>query len=160
MKSISLRCLITLFALGFAMGGCAPKPEPAAALPDVSACAAAQPAMVVMDKFLAAFNAKDTPGFEATFHYPHMRIASYPLQVLTAPGQQDDIFGNLAAEGWAKSRWDARTIVQCSAEKAHILATFGRLHADGTEYAKYDGLYVIELRDGFWGITVRSTFAP
>jgi hypothetical protein len=156
MKRIALLSLVAPFALA----GCAPRPDPAAALPDFSACAAAKPAMEVMDKFLAAFNAKDTPGFEATFHYPHMRIASYPLQVLTGPGQQDDIFGNLATEDWAKSRWDARTIVQCSQDKAHILATFGRLHADGTEYAKYDGLYVVELRDGFWGITVRSTFAP
>ena len=156
MKSMSLLCLIVPLVLG----GCAPRPEPVATLPDFSACAAARPAMEVMDKFLAAFNAKNTPGFEATFHYPHMRIASYPLQVLTGPGQQDDIFGSLAAEDWASSRWDARTIVQCGKDKAHIMATFARLHADGTEYAKYDGLYVIELRDGFWGITVRSTFAP
>ena len=49
---------------------------------------------------------------------------------------------------------------QCSPEKAHILTTFARLHADGTEYATYEGLYVVELRDGFWGITTRSTFAP
>ncbi|MEQ1781647.1 MAG: hypothetical protein ABMA14_09820 [Hyphomonadaceae bacterium] len=156
MKSISLLCLIVPFTLGC----CAPRPEPVATLPDFSACAAARPSMEVMDKFLAAFNAKDTPGFEATFHYPHMRIASYPLQVLTGPGQQDDIFGSLAAEDWASSRWDARTIVQCGKDKAHILATFARLHADGTEYVKYDGLYVVELRDGFWGITARSTFAP
>ena len=156
MKSTALLCLLAPCVLI----GCAPRSEPAAALPDFSACAAAKPAREVMDKFLAAFNAKDTPGFEATFHYPHMRIASYPLQVLTGPGQQDDIFGSLASEDWVKSRWDARTIVQCGKDKAHILATFGRLHADGTEYATYDGLYVIELRDGFWGITARSTFAP
>lgn len=156
MKSTSLPCVIaSLFLVA-----CAPRPEPATVLRDFSACAAAKPAMEVMDKFLAAFNEKDTPAFEATFHYPHMRIASYPLQVLTGPGEQDDIFGNLATEDWAKSRWDARTIVQCSEDKAHVLATFARLHADGAEYATYDGLYVIELRDGFWGITVRSTFAP
>lgn len=156
MKRVALPCLIVPLVLG----ACAPKPEPVAVLPDFSACAAASPAMEVMDRFLAAFNAKDTPRFEATFHYPHMRIASYPLQVLTGPGQQDDIFGSLAAEDWGSSRWDARTIVQCSADKAHIIATFARLHPDGTAYAAYDGLYVVELRDGFWGITTRSTFAP
>lgn len=144
----------------FALGACAPKPETAAALLDFSACAAAKPAMGVMDTFLAAFNRKDMAGLEATFHFPHMRIASYPLHVLTGPGQQDDVFGTLASENWGSSRWDARTIVQCGKDKAHIIATFARLHPDGTEYAKYDGLYVIELRDGFWGITARSTFAP
>jgi hypothetical protein len=156
MKRMSLPYLVTLLALG----ACAPRPEPATSLPDLSACAAAKPAMDVMDTFLTAFNAKDMVGLEATFHYPHMRIASYPLQVLTGSGQQDDVFGSLAAEDWGSSRWDARTIVQCGKDKAHIIATFARLHPDGTEYATYDGLYVVELRDGFWGITTRSTFAP
>lgn len=147
-------------ALPLIMAACAPKaPEPAV-LKDFAGCAAARPAMEVMDKFLDAFNAKDMPGLEATFHFPHMRIASYPLHVLTGPGQQDDVFGNLASEGWAKSQWDERTIVQCGKDKAHIIATFARLHADGTEYAKYEGLYIVENRDGFWGITARSTFAP
>ena len=146
--------------LSLAVPACAPDPATGTALPDFSSCAAAKPAMEVMDNFLTAFNAKDMPALEKTFHFPHMRIASYPLVVWTGPGQQDDVFGNLATEGWARSQWDARTIVQCSKDKAHIIATFARLKADGLEYAKYDGLYVIELRDGFWGITARSTFAP
>lgn len=150
---------VLLFAV-LTLADCAPKPAHAAGARDVSACPAAKPAMEVMDHFLTAFNAKDMSGLEKTFHFPHMRIASYPLQVWTGPGQQDDVFGNLASEGWARSRWDERTIVQCGKEKAHIIASFARLHPDGTEYAKYDGLYVIELRDGFWGITIRSTFAP
>lgn len=150
---------VLLFA-ALTLADCAPKPAHAAAARDFSACPAAKPAMEVMDHFLAAFNAKDMSGLEKTFHFPHMRIASYPLQVWTGPGQQDDVFGNLASEGWARSRWDERTIVQCGKEKAHIVASFARLHPDGAEYAKYDGLYVIELRDGFWGITIRSTFAP
>ena len=143
-----------------ALADCAPKSVEGATLPNFSTCAGAKPAMEVMDGFLSAFNAKDMPALEKTFHFPHMRIASYPLIVWTGPGQQDDVFGSLASEGWARSRWDARTIVQCSKDKAHIIATFARLKGDGSEYAKYDGLYVIELRDGFWGITARSTFAP
>ncbi|MFT3725691.1 MAG: hypothetical protein QM773_19185 [Hyphomonadaceae bacterium] len=155
-----MRSLILLPLLSLALASCAPKPAHAAVVNDFSTCPAAKPAMEVMDHFLAAFNAKDMTSLEKTFHFPHMRIASYPLQVWTGPGQQDDVFGNLASEGWARSRWDERTIVQCGKEKAHIIASFARLHADGAEYGKYDGLYVIELRDGFWGITVRSTFAP
>lgn len=146
--------------IALALEGCAPKTATAAAAKDFSTCPAAKPAMEVMDTFMTAFNATDMPALEKTFHFPHMRIAAYPLTVWTGPGQQDDVFGNLASEGWARSRWDERTIVQCGKDKAHIIATFARIHPDGTEYAKYDGLYVIELRDGFWGITVRSTFAP
>ena len=127
---------------------------------EFASCAAASHAIEVTDQFLVAFNHKDMVGLEKTFHFPHMRIASYPLQVLTGPGQQDDVFGSLAGEGWARSDWTDRKIVQCSATKAHLLATFARLHADGSIYARYDGLYIVELRDGFWGITARSTFAP
>lgn len=146
-------CLV--FALK--LPACAPAPAPVA---DLKSCAAWQPAFDVTDKFLAAFNRKDMPGLEATFHYPHLRIASYPLQVLTGPGQQDDVFGSLASENWQRSAWVDRRVIQCSPTKAHMLATFVRVHPDGAEYARYDGLYVIEQRDGFWGITARSTFAP
>ena len=148
------------FTLALSLAACAPKPAPAPTARDFSTCAGAKPAMEVMQAFITAFNAKDMVAMEKTFHFPHMRIAAFPLHVLTGPGQQDDVFGNLASEGWARSRWDDLTIVQCGAHKAHILATFARLHADGTEYAKYEGLYIVENRDGFWGITARSTFAP
>jgi hypothetical protein len=151
-----------VLTLAFAMWltGCAPATEPAPMGKDHSACASAKPALDVMQSFVAAFNAKDMAALEKTFHFPHMRIAAYPLHILTGPGQQDDVFGNLAAEGWATSRWDDIAIVQCGPEKAHIVATFARLRADGTEYASYEGLYIVEYRDGFWGITARSTFAP
>lgn len=154
-----LRTAVAL-TLALSLAACAPRPEPASTGKDVSACAGTRPALAVMQAFITAFNAKDMVAMEKTFHFPHMRIAAYPLHVLTGPGQQDDVFGNLASEGWAKSRWDDLTIVQCGADKAHILATFARLHADGAEYAKYEDLYIVENRDGFWGITARSTFAP
>ncbi|HVY90721.1 MAG TPA: hypothetical protein VG942_17780 [Hyphomonadaceae bacterium] len=134
--------------------GCAAKAD------DFASCAAKSHAFEVTDQFLEAFNRKDMGALEKTFHFPHIRIASYPLQVLTGPGQQDDVFGSLASEGWARSEWADRKIVQCSATKAHMVATFERLHPDGSVYARYDGLYIVELRDGFWGITARSTFAP
>jgi hypothetical protein len=148
------------FTLALGLAACAPSPATGQPAKDYSACPGAKPAMDVMQSFIAAFNAKDMAALEKTFHFPHMRIAAYPLHVLTGPGQQDDVFGNLAAEGWAKSRWDDLAIVQCGPEKAHIVATFARLRADGAEYARYDGLYIVENRDGFWGITARSTFAP
>ncbi|HEV7689732.1 MAG TPA: hypothetical protein VGO52_02875 [Hyphomonadaceae bacterium] len=152
MKRLLLLCVV-------ALASCAHEAHGAAATTTAD-CPSSKPALGVMDKFLAAFNAKDMKALEATFHFPHMRLASYPIQVLTGPGQQDDVFAHLAEEGWAKSGWEKLSIIQCSAAKAHIVATFARFHADGSEYSHYDGLYVVELRDGFWGITARSTFAP
>jgi len=149
----------TLALAALLLASCAHEAHGAAATTTAD-CAASKPALEVMDKFLAAFNARDMKALEATFHFPHMRLASYPIQVLTGPGQQDDVFGHLAEEGWAKSGWEKLSVIQCGAAKAHIVATFARFHADGSEYSHYDGHYVVELRDGFWGITARSTFAP
>jgi hypothetical protein len=137
-----------------ALSACAPE------VSDFSSCPAAQPAFGVMDRFMTAFNAKDMAAVEKTFHFPHMRISVYPLHVLNGPGEQEDVFASLAAENWARSAWLDRKIVQCDKQKAHMLATFARFHPDGSEYARYDGLYIIENRDGFWGITARSSFAP
>jgi hypothetical protein len=109
---------------------------------------------------MTAVNAKNMKALEGTFHFLHLRIASYPLGVLTAPGQKHDVFGNLVEEGWARSTWAQRSIIQCSPTKTHMLATFARYKADSAEYARYHGLYIIELRDGFWRITARSTFTP
>jgi hypothetical protein len=154
---MTARFTLASFAWAFVLLGasaCAPKPA------DFSSCPASKPALQVMDSFMAAFNAKDMTTLEKTFHFPNMRISVYPLHVLTGPGQQEDVFAILGEEGWDHSAWTSRTIVQCDPNKAHMLATFARYHADGSEYSRYDGLYIIELRDGFWGITARSTFAP
>jgi hypothetical protein len=151
---MSLRFTLASLAALSAFAGCAQEAR------DFASCPASAPAQEVMDRFMTAFNAKDMAALEATFHFPHIRISVYPLKVLTAPGQQEDVFGILAGEGWARSAWTSRTIIQCDPNKAHMLATFARFKADGSEYVRYDGLYIIELRDGFWGITARSTFAP
>ena len=151
------RFTAVLIAAALVASGCS---ETRSAEKDFSSCAAYKPAFEITDRFMQAFNAKDMAGLEKTFHFPHIRLSEYPIHVLTAPGQQEDVFGLLKDEGWSRSDWAHRHIIQCSPTKAHMLATFERFKADGTQYASYEGLYVIELRDGYWGITMRSTFAP
>ena len=146
-----------LVAAAFIVADCS---KAGSAETDFSSCAAYKPAFEVTDKFMQAFNAKDMVALEKTFHFPHIRLSEYPIHVLTGPGQQEDVFSILKQEGWSRSDWAHRHIIQCSPTKAHMLATFERFKADGTQYASYDGLYVVELRDGYWGITIRSTFAP
>ena len=87
------RLAVSSCAAFLMLASCEPKHAHAAAANDFSTCPAAKRAMDVLDHFLAAFNAKDMPALEKTFHFPHMRVASYPLSVLAGPGQQDDVFG-------------------------------------------------------------------
>jgi hypothetical protein len=133
-------------------------------LPAVShADAAADSALAVMDRFLAAFNARDVGAWADTLLYPHVRLAGGKVTVYAdrdafIAGSRLDALA--AGEGWDHSTWDSRDVVQESDSKVHIATVFSRYRADGTRYASYQSLYVVEKVDGKWGIRARSSFAP
>jgi hypothetical protein len=132
-------------------------------LPTLTYAGAAAAALDVMDRFLAAFNARDVGGWADTLLYPHVRFAGG--RVTTYPDRDAFIADNhldalAAGEGWDHSTWDSREIVQESDSKVHIATVFSRYHADGTRYASYQSLYIVEQVDGKWGIRARSSFAP
>ena len=117
----------------------------------------------VMDAFMKAFNAKDSAAWADTLLYPHVRFAGG--KVVTFPDRAAFIAANhiealIAGEGWDHSKWDALQIVQSSPTKVHIAVEFSRYHKDGTRYASYPSLYIVEQVDGKWGIRARSSFAP
>lgn len=112
---------------------------------------------------MTAFNAKDSAAWADTLLYPHVRFAGG--KVVTFPDRAAFIAANhidalIAGEGWDHSKWDAMQIVQSSPTKVHIAVEFSRYHKDGTRYASYPSLYIVEQVDGKWGIRARSSFAP
>ena len=120
-------------------------------------------ALKVMDAFMAAFNARDAGAWADTLLYPHVRFASG--KVTTYPDRAAFIAANhidalIKGEGWDHSGWDSLTVVQSSADKVHIAVSFTRYHADGTKYASYPSLYIVERSEGRWGVRARSSFAP
>jgi len=120
-------------------------------------------ALKVMDAFMAAFNARDTQAWADTLLYPHVRFAGGT--VTTFADRDAFIAANhidklIAGEGWDHSKWDSLQIVQSSPKKVHIAVEFSRYHADGTKYASYPSMYIVEQVDGRWGIRARSSFAP
>lgn len=127
---------------------------------DFSGCPAYAPAFEVTDRFMETFNARDMAGWEATYHFPHVRIASGTVTILPSAGTRSDTFERLAATGWDHSAWISREVVQCGPDKAHLATVFARYRADGSELSRFDSLYIVELKNGHWGITGRSSFAP
>jgi hypothetical protein len=125
-----------------------------------SDCPAFTPAYQVTDEFMRTFNARDMAAHEATYHFPHIRIASGNVTIIPQPGTERDTFPRLIATGWDHSAWADRRIVQCGPTKAHMLTTFIRYRADGSELSRFDSLYIVEFKNGKWGITGRSSFAP
>lgn len=139
----------------------------------LSACATAAPddksfascpgyaaAYKVTDDFMTAFNTKNAAAWGATFHFPSVRIASGKVTILNSAADLENSFGRLEATGWDHSAWAARRVVQCGPNKAHMLTTFVRYRKDGSVLSQFDSLYIVELRDGRWALTARSSFAP
>ena len=62
--------------------------------------------------------------------------------------------------GWRRSTWDDMAVIQSSAQKVHIRVRFSRFDAADELIASYDSLYIIEPKDGRWGVRARSSFAP
>lgn len=118
-------------------------------------------AMGVLDAFMEAFNARELGAWEASYHFPHFRMADGRLTVLEAAGQRSEtLFDALAETGWHHSAWLSREVVQVGADKVHVAVEFARYRADGSELARYQSLYVITRENGRWGIRGRSSFAP
>jgi len=123
-------------------------------------CLAYRPAYDVTDEFMRTFNLKDADAWASVFHFPSVRIASETVRLIAGPEDLETSFSTLAAQGWDRSAWASRKVVQCGATKAHMLTTFVRYRTDGSELSRFDSLYVIEKKDGRWAITARSSFAP
>lgn len=151
---------VTFTALALSAAACAYTPDTTMDATSFSDCPAYAPAFEVTDRFMETFNARDMAGWEATYHFPHVRIASGSVTILPSAGTRTDTFDRLAATGWDHSAWLAREIVQCGPDKAHVATVFARYRADGSELSRFDSLYIVELKDGRWGITGRSSFAP
>lgn len=158
---------IFLLVLAGLLAACARGPEVqapesvAGAQPESIPTPAEREVMAVLDEFMAAFNALDVERWEATFHFPHYRLASGAMHVLEAPGGQpvEQLKAYLKAEGWHRSEWARREIVHFSDTKVHVDTAFTRFRQDGSAIGTYDSLYVLTKEEGRWGVKLRSSFA-
>ena len=115
----------------------------------------------VLDDYMATFNAKDLKGWEATYHFPHYRLASGKMSVLETAGLRDSLkaFSGLVKAGWHHSSWDHRNIVQASENKVHVDTGFSRFRGDGTKIGSYESLYILTKENNKWGVKMRSSYA-
>ena len=117
-------------------------------------------AMKVLDDFMAAFNARDSEAFEATFNFPSYRLASNRMVTLEKGFHKPENFSVGAFEGWDHSAWMRREIIHAGPDKVHVDTRFTRYRKDGSIIGGFDSIYVITRQDGRWGVKIRSSFAP
>lgn len=125
-----------------------------------ASCAAYAPAYKVTDDFMRTFNSRDAEAWGSTFHFPSVRIASNTVRIINGPQDLENSFPALVAQGWDRSDWAMREVVQCGPDKAHMLTTFVRYRADGSVLSQFNSLYIVEFKNGRWALTARSSFAP
>lgn len=145
-----------------ALGACASVQVPSPSTGDAAfaACPAYAPAYQVTDDFMRTFNTKNAEQFASVFHFPSVRIASGNVRIINSAADLESGFATLGAQGWDRSDWARREVVQCGPTKAHMLTTFVRYRADGSVISQFDSLYIVEFKNGRWGLTARSSFAP
>lgn len=151
---------VTMLGAALASGGCATLGFGGAPDSEFAACPAYHPAYQVTDDFMRTFNAKDAQAWGQTFHFPSVRIASNTVRIINGPEDLESAFPALEAQGWARSAWAKRQVVQCDDTKAHMLTTFVRYRADGSVMSRFESLYIVEFKNGRWALTARSSFAP
>ncbi|MCR5877077.1 hypothetical protein [Phenylobacterium sp. J367] len=127
---------------------------------DHATAEAIRAAQQVLDDFMAAFNARDIPAFEATFNFPSVRFASNALVILNAGDMTPDRFTTGALADWDHSAWERREVIHAGPDKVHIDTRFTRYRKDGSVIGGFDSIYVISNQDGHWGVKIRSSYAP
>ncbi|MBX9596580.1 MAG: hypothetical protein K2X46_19605 [Roseomonas sp.] len=116
-------------------------------------------AMAVLDRHMAALNARDAAALAATLHFPHYRLSGGRLRVWETPATYLDDFFARAGEGWDHSAWDYRYVVAASDDKVHLDVQFTRYRADGGSLGSFRSLWVVARLDGRWAAQLRSSFA-
>jgi hypothetical protein len=117
-------------------------------------------AMKCLDKFMAAFNARDLAAFEETFNFPSVRLASNGLALIEKGYHKPEMFGRGALTEWDRSGWDRREVIHAGQDKVHVDTRFTRYRKDGSVLGAFDSIYVVTNESGHWGIKARSSFAP
>ena len=118
-----------------------------------------QEALAVVDRYLAALNARDSEAIRATFNFPHLRFGANGAMARFEQAQDydfDHFFRRASLDGWHYTRWDSREAVFATEGKAHVAVSFTRYRADDSVIGRYFSLYIVTCQDGHWGIQVGS----
>ena len=113
-----------------------------------------------LDRFMAAFNARDIAAWEATFNFPSVRLASNTLAIIEPGYHRPEMFARGALADWDHSAWERRDVIHAGPDKVHFDTRFSRYRADGSLIGGFDSIYVVTCENGHWGVKCRSSFAP
>ena len=115
------------------------------------------------ERWVAAFNARDTEGMIANMHFPHQRLSGenkFQVWETADDFRADDVLRTAArnAQGWGYNVANSIEAVQSGADKVHLAINYSRRRADGTVYYTFSSLWIFTRIDELWGVQFRSSF--
>ncbi len=117
-------------------------------------------ALGVLDRHIAALNAKDEAALAATLHFPHYRLSGDGMRIWENPERYFADFRARAGGDWHHSAWDFRKVIAAAPGKVHLDVQFTRYRADNSAIASYRSIWVVTRIEGRWAAELRSSFAP
>lgn len=116
-------------------------------------------ALVVLDRHMAALNARDAGALAAIPHVPHNRLSGGRMRAWEGPSTYFCDFLARAGDGWHHSAWNKRAPVAATQDKVHLDVTFARFRADGSLLRRFGSLWVVSLLNGRRAAQRRSRLA-
>lgn len=114
-----------------------------------------------VDAFFDAFNAEDQDAHRAALNYPHVRLASGRVLVVSSPDDFNVPYDQLKErERWHHSSLDRCEVIHGDENKVHFDVAFSRYTSDGTKYATHEAVWIVTNHAGHWGVQARSSYAP
>ncbi|NML44118.1 hypothetical protein HHL11_10185 [Ramlibacter sp. G-1-2-2] len=121
---------------------------------DTEAIAAAA---ACLDRFTAAFNARDLAGMDRELHFPHVMLSGAEHLVWDRPGQHPaNLFSALEGTGWACTRYEEKLAILASADKVHFALRYTRRDKAGSVLSEHRNVWIVTRVAGKWGIALRS----
>ena len=114
-------------------------------------------------RWLQGFNSRDRDAMVAELHFPHLRLSG-SNQILvwdTAANINanfDEQTQKLKEEGWVRTDSNLINAIQKGSDKVHLTMIQSRIHSDGSEYNRFQTLWIFIRENERWGVKFRSSF--
>ena len=125
--------------------------------------ATASEGLAAVERYLAAFNARDEEAMTAALHFPHVRVGIGRATVWESAADYMEGFDfDAFAErlGWVRSEADSMAAVQVGARGVNVAVGITRYGAGGAKIHSFDTVYLVTEENGHWGIRAGAGIAP
>jgi hypothetical protein len=114
-------------------------------------------AAACLDRFTAAFNARNFDAMDLELHFPHVMLSGAEYLVWECAGRHPaNLFSALEGTGWAYTQYETKLPILASPDKVHFAVTYTRRDKSGNVLSEHQNLWIVTRVREKWGIVVRS----